>query len=263
MSSDLPEVLVEKVENSIATLTIDRPDAMNSMNGALVDALKTKFLEMNTREDVRVVILTASGDRVFCAGADLKERRGMSDEEVAQRIRDYKSAFSAIAECSKPVICALNGHAFGGGLEIALSCDIRVLAEEAQVGLTELRLGIIPGAGGTQRLARLIGASKAKEMMFRGLRLGGQDALDWGVVSHCVPRSELSTYCRSLAEEIAKAAPIAIKQAKLAVDRGIELPLQDALDFEAECYALTIPTEDRLEGLKAFAEKREPVWKNK
>ena len=257
-------VLLKDVdENGLCVLTIHRPDAMNSMNGALVAALRDTFNEIDQDPTVRVVVLTAGGEKVFCAGADLKERKTMSEAEVTQRIRDYKTAFDAIANVSKPVICAINGYAFGGGLEIALACDIRLVAKETSVGLTELALGIIPGAGGTQRLPRLIGASKAKELMFTARRLSGDEALAWGVVNHVVPRAELLAAAKALASEMLKAAPVAVAQAKRAIDSGLDADLSRGLEIEAECYAVVIPTEDRLEGLAAFAEGRKPVWKGR
>lgn len=263
-TSSASSVLLKDLRpDGICVLTINRPDAMNAMNGELVEAFRSQFLELFGDPSIRVVILTGSGDRVFCAGADLKERAKMSPKEVSDRILAYGEAFTAISGVDKPVICALNGHAFGGGLEIALSCDIRVLAEEAQVGLTELHLGIIPGAGGTQRLARLIGASKAKDLMFRAARLKGSEAVAWGVVNYATPRENLLNFAIDLAKQMTKAAPIAVAQAKLAVDQGMDMMLEDALRWESECYAQTIPTEDRLEGLAAFAEKREPVWKGR
>lgn len=250
-------------EHGICTLTINRPDAMNSMNSALVEAFDQTFADLADNAAVRVVILTAQGDKVFCAGADLKERKQMSEAEVSRRIRDYKTAFDRIATLPKPVICAINGYAFGGGLEIALACDLRIVAEETSLGLTELGLGIIPGAGGTQRLPRLIGASRAKELMFTARRLKGPEALAWGIVNRCVPRENLMAEAHALALEMVKCAPLAVAQAKRAIDAGMQVDLATGLDIEALCYAGVIPTEDRLEGLAAFAEGRAPVWKGR
>lgn len=257
-------VLQKSVDaHGICTLTIHRPDAMNSMNGELVSALRDTFASLADDAAVRVVILTAQGDKVFCAGADLKERKTMSESDVARRIRDYKVAFDQIANLPKPVICAINGYAFGGGLEIALACDIRIVAAETSVGLTELGLGIIPGAGGTQRLPRLIGVSRAKELMFTARRLKGEEAVEWGIANRCVPRADLLGAATALALEMVKCAPVAVAMAKQAIDKGIEVDLATGLDIEAMCYAGVIPTEDRLEGLAAFAEQRPPVWKGR
>lgn len=258
------EVLTKAVSDAgICTLTINRPDAMNSMNGALVAALRETFTVLGTDDSVRVVILTAQGEKVFCAGADLKERKTMTEDQVAQRIESYAATFDAIANLPKPVICAINGYALGGGLELALACDIRIVAAETKLGLTELALGIIPGAGGTQRLPRLIGTSKAKELMFTARRLSGEEAVAWGVANHCVPRRQVLARANELATQMLKAAPIAVAQAKRAIDQGIELTLKEGIALEAACYANVIPTEDRLEGLTAFAEGRDPVWKGR
>jgi methylglutaconyl-CoA hydratase len=248
-------------EHGVCTLIINRPEAMNSMNGDLVHALADTFSALADQPEIRVIVLTAQGDKVFCAGADLKERKQMSDAEVSQRIRDYKTTFERIANVPKPVICAINGYAFGGGLEIALACDFRIVAQETSLGLTELGLGIIPGAGGTQRLPRLIGVSKAKELMFTARRLSGPEALEWGVVNRCVPRADLLAEAYAFAMEMVKSAPIALAQAKRAIDQGIQVELASGIQLEAECYAGVIPTEDRLEGLAAFAERRTPIWK--
>lgn len=258
---DASEVLLEEVDSDgICTLTINRADAMNAMDGALVRRVWQTFLELEARDDVRVVILTAAGERAFCVGADLKERKSMSAAEVEQRLRDYRHTFRALEGCSKPVICAINGFALGGGLEIALACDLRVLAAEAVVGLTETRLGVIPGAGGTQRLPRIVGIAKAKELVFTAARLDAAEALRIGLVHRVAPRAELLNTARELAKQIVLAAPIALRQAKIAMTRGLEVDLETGLEIEAQCYAATIPTEDRLEGLAAFAEKRPPQW---
>lgn len=256
-----PDVLLEEVDDQgICVLTINRPQAMNALDGELLSAIWHSFHVLASRSDVRVVILTAAGERAFCAGADLKERATMSPSQVQQRLRDYRGAFRAIEVLNKPVVCGINGVAFGGGLEIALACDLRVAAEEALVGLTEARLGIIPGAGGTQRLPRLVGVAKAKELIFTGARLSAAQALEIGLVNRVAPRAELLAACRALAVEMVKCAPISLAQAKVAIARGIEVDLESGLELEAQCYAATIPTQDRLEGLAAFAEKRDPVW---
>lgn len=265
MSDELAsDVLLQEVdEHGVCLLTINRPDAMNAMDGELVGQLWHRFYQLDGQADVRVVILTASGDRAFCVGADLKERRTMSEADVEQRLRDYRGAFRVIETLGKPVICAINGFALGGGLEIALACDLRVMADEAVVGLTEARLGVIPGAGGTQRLPRVVGLAKAKELIFTGARLSATEALEIGLVNRIAPRAELLESARALALEICKAAPVSLRQAKVAMSRGMEVDLETGLEIEAQCYAATITTEDRLEGLTAFAEKRPPVWKGR
>ncbi len=262
--TDAPSVLLEEVDDDgICVVTLNRPDAMNAMDGAMVEGLRERFTEYAGRDDIRCVILTGAGERAFCVGADLKERKSMSEGDVAARLRAYRVAFRALETCPKPVICAINGYALGGGLEMALACDIRLVARETKVGLTELRLGVIPGAGGTQRLPRIVGLAKAKELIFRAARLDGDEAVSYGLATRAVPRDELLEVARELAREISKSAPIALAQAKVAISSGMQTDLETGLELEAQAYAITIPTEDRLEGLAAFAEKRPPQWRNR
>jgi methylglutaconyl-CoA hydratase len=257
-------VLLKEVdEQGICVLTLNRPESMNALNGALVKQLWETCYELQYDENIRVVILYGGEGAAFCAGADLKERRTMSEVQVRQRLDDYRSCFGALAALSKPTICAINGYAFGGGLELALACDLRIVAEDTQVGLTELRLGIIPGAGGTQRLARLVGAARAKELIFTAARISGRQATDLGIANHCAPADEVLNVARRLAAEMLFSAPIALAQAKLAIDTGLQVDLQSGLSLESAAYAVTLPTEDRLEGLAAFREKRKPRFVGK
>ncbi len=251
------------VEKGIAILTLNRPSHLNAMNGGLVAELKQSFEKLNEDTSVRVIILTGAGDRAFCVGADLKERRTMSDLEVAERIRAYKFTFGRIATVAKPVICAINGFAFGGGLEIALACDFRIACQSAYLGLTETQLGIMPAAGGTQRLSRLVGPTMAKELIFGAVKMSADEALKRGIVNRVVPDEELLSAAVEWAKALSKAAPLAIAQAKKAIDEGITLPLDEAIDLEAACYGALIPSADRIEGLEAFAEKRAPQWNGK
>ncbi len=250
-------------ERGICTVTLERPGALNALNGELVDWLWHTFYELAHDDAVRVVILTGRGERAFCVGADLKERAEMSEADVRKRISDYEKCFGAVASCPKPVICAINGYAFGGGLELALTADMRLVAEETKVGLTEVKLGIIPGAGGTQRLPRLIGASRAKELIYTGRRIDGARAADLGIANEAVPREALMERARAIAEEMLTSAPIALAQAKVAIDAGMQTDLATGLHIEAQAYAVTIPTEDRQEGLTAFRDKRPPEFKGR
>ena len=245
-------------EEGICTVTLNRPESLNALNGELVDWLWHTFYTLAYDEDVRVVILTGAGEKAFCAGADLKERATMSPKDVRKRIDDYGKCFGAVAHLPKPVICAINGYAFGGGLELALAADLRLIASETKVGLTETKLGIIPGAGGTQRLPRLIGVARAKELIFTGRRLSAHEALDFGIVTSVVPRADLMARAKDLAMEMVTSAPIALAQAKIAIDSGMQTDLATGLAIEASAYAVTLPTQDRREGLEAFAERRPP-----
>jgi enoyl-CoA hydratase/carnithine racemase len=259
----LAVIQVEVDADGICVARLNRPGALNTLDGALVEALRVTFSDLADRRDVRAIVLTGAGERAFCVGADLKERAGMTEAQVSRRIADYARAFRAIERCPKPVICAINGYALGGGLELALTADLRVCGEQTKVGLTEATLGIIPGAGGTQRLPRLIGASRAKELIFTGARITGARAAEIGLVDRAVPAAEVLPVALDLARQTLKCAPIALAQAKAAIDGGLQADLETGLRLEAACYAITIPTEDRLEGLAAFKEKRAPEFKGR
>lgn len=249
------------LENGIAIITLNRPESANALSTALLYELSHLLYDLAYRRDVRVVIFTGAGEKVFCAGADLKERSGMNETEVRKTVALIREAINQIEQLPQPVICALNGSAFGGGLELALACDIRVAADTAQLGLTETSLGIIPGAGGTQRLPRLIGKGKAKELIFTAKRITAKEAEQIGLVEYVVPREQLMEKAMEIAEQIVVNAPIAVMQAKIAINRGLDVDLATGLRIEQMAYDITIPTKDRLEGLQAFKEKRKPVYK--
>jgi len=208
-------------------------------------------------------VITGAGNRAFCAGADLKERATMAPDAVTEFIYTIRTLFSAIDDLPTPTIAAVNGFAFGGGTELALACDLRVAADTAQMGLTETRLAIIPGAGGTQRLPRLVGLGKAKELIFTGRRVAAEEALAIGLVNRIAPPDTLMEAAMAMAEVICEAGPIAVRQAKYAISHGMETDLSTGLAIESAAYWATIPTEDRLEGLAAFREKRKPVYKGR
>ncbi|MCK9905687.1 enoyl-CoA hydratase-related protein, partial [Frankia sp. Cpl3] len=198
--------------------------------------------------------MTGAGEKAFCAGADLKERRAMSEQQVQLFVRTIRDTFSELDRLPKPVIAAINGIALGGGTELALACDLRVLSETAEMGLTETSLGIIPGAGGTQRLPRLIGKGKAKELIFTARRVSSTEALEIGLVNRVVQAENVMSAALELAQQIVQNAPIALAQAKFAIDYGLEADLATGLAIESNAYQVTIPTKDRLEGLEAFKE---------
>jgi enoyl-CoA hydratase/carnithine racemase len=248
-------------EEQVGILTIERPDVHNCLNLETVQMLRQQVSQLSADRDVRVVIVTGAGDKAFCAGADLKERRTMSESQVRVFIRAIRDAFSELERLPQPVIAAINGAAFGGGTELALACDLRVMSETAQMGLTETSLGIIPGAGGTQRLPRLVGKGKAKELIFTARRITAREALAIGLVNRVVPAGQVLSAALALAKEIAMNAPIALEQAKYAIDYGMETDLATGLAIESSAYQVTIPTKDRLEGLAAFQEKRKPVYR--
>lgn len=246
---------------NVAVITLNRPAAMNSLNFELLHALEKKISELRFDTRVRVIVVTGAGDRAFCSGADLKERATLSPVQVKRYIFTIRNLFTAIEQLNKPVIAAINGVALGGGTELALASDIRIAAETATMGLTETRLAIIPGAGGTQRLPRLIGKGKAKELIFTGRRIGAGEALAIGLVNQVSEPERLLEACLEVAAEICETGPVAIEQAKYAINYGMETDLSTGLAIESNAYWVCIPTEDRLEGLAAFREKRKPVYK--
>ncbi len=255
------EVLLVAEKNGVVQLTLNRPAVMNAFNFEMLRALAGAVEALRFRSDVRVVVITGTGEKAFCAGADLKERAGLSPVQVKEFIFTIRSLFTTIEDLNKPVIAAVNGIALGGGTELALACDIRLAAANASMGLTETRLAIIPGAGGTQRLPRLVGRGKAKELIFTGKRVSADEALSIGLVNQvCAPEALLEA-CAAMAAEICETGPIAIEQAKYAINQGLETDLHTGLAIESNAYWLTIPTKDRLEGLAAFREKRKPVYK--
>jgi len=255
-------LLIEKQDN-VAILTLNRPEIMNALNFSLLYALKKEVEQLRLEPDIRVIIITGAGQKAFCAGADLKERASMDELQVKDFIFTIRNLFTSIELLNKPVIAAVNGIALGGGTELALACDIRIASANASMGLTETRLAIIPGAGGTQRLPRLIGKGKAKELIFTGRRVDAQEALQIGLVNSICSQDDLLDECKKMAAMICQAGPIAIEQAKYAINYGLETDLNTGLAIESNAYWVTIPTKDRLEGLAAFREKRKPVYKGK
>ncbi|MFP4305584.1 MAG: enoyl-CoA hydratase [Desulfococcaceae bacterium] len=260
---DDERVLLASEADGVLTLTLNRPKVMNSFNFDQLRALKTEVDRVRFRRDVRVVVVTGSGDRAFCAGADLKERATLTEAEVREFIYTIRTLFTEIEELPQPVIAAVNGVALGGGTELALACDIRIAADTATLGLTETRLAIIPGAGGTQRLPRLVGRGRAKEMIFTGRRVPADEALEIGLVEKVVPAEELMAACEEIAAQIKETGPVAVGQAKYAINRGLETDIHTGLAIESNAYWVTIPTEDRTEGLTAFREKRKPVYRGR
>jgi enoyl-CoA hydratase len=247
-------------QDHVATITLDRPDVLNAMNTTMRQELTEVFGTLRRDEDVRAILVTGAGERAFSAGADIRE---FLESPTATQFRDNRKHLDFRREmdrCPQPIIAAIRGFALGGGLELALACDIRIAADDAQVGLTEVNLAIIPGGGGTQRLARLIGRGKALEMILTGMRVPAAEALRIGLVERVVPVAELAEASRALACTIADKAPIALRYAKEAVVGGLELPLEAGLRLENDLATLLRTTEDRLEGARAFVEKRKPKW---
>ena len=256
-------VLLLEEEAGVATLTLNRPEVMNSLNFPLLHALRDQIELFRFKRDIRVIIITGGGEKAFCAGADLKERATLNPEQVKEYIFTIRNLFTSIEQLNKPVIAAVNGIALGGGTELALASDLRIASTSATMGLTETRLAIIPGAGGTQRLPRLVGKGKAKELIFTGQRIDANEALKIGLVNKTCEQKDLIEECKKMAAMICETGPIAIEQAKYAINYGMETDMHTGLAIESNAYWVCIPTEDRLEGLAAFKEKRKPVYKGK
>ncbi|WP_077213449.1 enoyl-CoA hydratase [Bacillus dakarensis] len=257
------DVLFEKRQDGIAIITLNRPSSANAFSKNMLHELQSIINEVRNSQDIRVVILTGTGTKAFCAGADLKERKGMNDTEVKDAVRLIGSTITDVETLPQPVIAAINGVAFGGGLEIALACDIRIGTAAAKLGLTETSLAIIPGAGGTQRLPRLIGPGKAKELIYCAKRLTAEEAKEIGILEYIYPSELLMEKAIELAEEMVKNGPLALIQAKLAINKGLDVDLATGLKIEELAYSTLIPSEDRMEGLKAFTEKRLPHYQGK
>lgn len=247
----------------LALIRIDRPERMNCFDYPTLVELQELVDAVKTDESVRVVVFTGTG-KAFSAGADLKERVTLNETEVRRNVLAIREVFASIAALPQPTIAAVNGHALGGGFEWMLACDFRIIVDGALVGLTETSFGIIPGAGGTQRLPRLIGETRAKELIFTAKKIDAETAERYGLVSQVVAtRDELLPACFELAAAMLRNGPIAIRQAKQAIDGGMDVSLADGLRLETEAYEAVIPTEDRLEALRAFAEKRTPQFQGK
>jgi len=251
------ELRVERRE-LIELWTIDREALRNAISMALLRELCAHLARVAHDSTLRCVVLTGAGERAFCAGADLKERALMSASDVGEFHALLRRALDAIEAAPQVFVAALNGAALGGGLELSLACDLRVAADSAELGLPEVSLGIIPGGGGTQRLSRLVGLSRAKDLVLTARRVKAAEALAMGLVSQVVPRPRLVPEALSLAERVAKNAPVALRQAKRALALGFELPLAEALDLEHRLYEPCLVSADRREALRAFAEKRSP-----
>ncbi|XP_020952281.1 enoyl-CoA hydratase domain-containing protein 2, mitochondrial isoform X6 [Sus scrofa] len=255
---------LEGLDQGITEILMNRPSARNALGNVFVSQLLEALAQLREDRHVRVLIFRSGVKGVFCAGADLKEREQMSEAEVGVFVQRLRGLMNEIAAFPAPTIAAMDGFALGGGLELALACDLRVAASSAVMGLIETTRGLLPGAGGTQRLPRCLGVALAKELIFTGRRLSGMQAQALGLVNHAVAQNEEgnAAYHRALAlaQEILPQAPIAVRLGKLAIDRGIEVDIASGMAIEGICYAQNIPTRDRLEGMAAFREKRTPKF---
>lgn len=257
------ESILLEITNHIAIVTINRSAALNAFNYETLLELQDKVESIRVNPDIRVVIFTGAGDKAFSVGADLKERKNLNDEQVKRNLYKINEVFNAIDQLPQPTLAAINGFAFGGGMELALACDFRIAASGALMGLTETSLAIIPGAGGTQRLPRLIGQAKALELILTARRLKADEAFSYGILTRVVEGSELLNESIAFCSQLLSNGPVALQQAKFAVKQGMNADLATGLQIERKAYEVTLPTEDRIEALTAFAEKRKPVFKGK
>lgn len=256
-------ILLE-VSNDIAVLTVNRPKSLNALNKETLSEIKHAALALENGDvNARILIITGAGDKAFVAGADIKEMANMNAMEGREFSKLGNSAFMAVQNLSIPTIAAINGYALGGGLELSMACDIRFASNKAIVGLPEVGLGVIPGFGGTQRLPRIIGLPKAKEYLFTGGNIKADEALEIGLFNRVFEPEELMNETMKYAEKVLSKAPISIKFAKAAAETGYELPINQAVDYEAELFGLSFSTEDQKEGMAAFVEKRQAEFKNK
>jgi enoyl-CoA hydratase/carnithine racemase len=261
-----PALVSCRREDELAWITIERPEVMNCLSFPTLKRFRTLLEELAQDLSLRCILITGAGARAFCAGADLKERKTMPLERVPHFVRNIRALMDDVEAMPQPTVAVINGFCFGGGTELALACDLRVASPTAELGLTEASLAIIPGAGGTQRLPRLIGKSRAKDLILTARKLGAAEAERIGLVNR-VARGDGEGALRAAALELARAiaanGPVAVRAAKDAIDHGVELPQREGLAHEARCYERVLETRDRLEALAAFAEKRKPRYEGR
>ncbi|MBO6560712.1 MAG: enoyl-CoA hydratase/isomerase family protein [Nisaea sp.] len=268
MTAPLPgpfeTLTLEQPSEHVLLLTLDRPDRGNALNTQMGFDLREIFTELyRDQRGIRCIVVTGRGEKIFCAGGDLKERNNMSDETWQTQHALFEQAVRAMRDCPIPMIGAINGAAFAGGLEIALCCDFIYIAPNARFALTEVTLGIMPGAGGTQNLPRAVGVRRAKEIILTGTPFNAEQAMEWGLANKLCDAGKVVEDALATAEKIAGNAPISTRQVKKAIDVSTQLDLHNGYAFEIEAYNRMVPTEDRLEGVRAFNEKRKAEFKGK
>jgi len=264
MTGSHETILTEMAGPGLLKVTLNRPQVGNAKNTQMGRELLELWSGLIAEPgEVRAVVLTGAGERIFCAGGDLKERHGMTQAQWQAQHEIFERSYWALLDCPVPVIAAVNGHAYGGGLETVLACDFAYAVRTARFALTEVTLGIMPGAGGTQLLPRAAGERRAKEIILTGRPFDAAEALEWGVVNRVCEPDRLMTEALETAAAICANAPLSVRQAKKSMHVGLQLDLKSALLFEIEAYNRLVPTEDRLEGVAAFNEKRKPNFKGR
>lgn len=255
-------IIYEKSEG-IATITLNRPEALNAFSKEVVEEILHVLEDVKSDENIRVIVLTGAGEKAFSAGADIKAMAGMTALKARELSLMGEKLCVTLENMQKPVIAAINGYALGGGLEVAMSCDLRLASENARMGQTEINIGLIPGWGGTQRLTRLVGMTKAKELVFTGKMIDAKTAEQLGIVNMVVPADKFREIVRQFAIDLALKAPVAIRVAKALITKGADMSLDSALALEREGFGIVGSTEDLKEGVAAFTEKRKAVFKGK
>jgi enoyl-CoA hydratase len=251
------------VESGIATITLNRPQALNALNFAMVEELEQAVRQVRDDPAIRVLVITGAGEKAFAAGADITEFKGMSPVDAWVFTQRMQRLYLDLERLSKPVVAAVNGYALGAGCELMMACDITYAAETARIGQPEINLGLLPGAGGTQRLSRLIGKQRAKELVLTGDMIGAQEAWNLGLLNKVVPAADLMASVKKLAEKLAAKGAVALKAAKEAVEEGYDVGLESGLANEGKLFGLCFATEDKAEGVSAFIEKRPPRFKGR
>jgi enoyl-CoA hydratase len=254
------ESILTNVESNVGVIQLNRPEALNVLSAQLLNELAEALRNFLQADEVRCILI-AGNEKAFSAGADIKE---MGSGQLVDMLERFTSSiFSLLRRARKPVIAAVGGHCYGGGCELALACDMIVASESAKFGQPEINVGIIPGAGGTQRWTRIVGKARAIEIMLTGTVISAQKALEWGIINRVVPVENLLDEAKRLAAEVASKAPLAVRTAKEAVIKAQDMTLENGLDFENRVFSMLFGTEDQKEGMRAFIEKRKPQWKGR
>ena len=260
MSPTMSTVTTSRPVGGIAQITLSRPEAMNAISSAMAAELARTCAELAVAPEVRVVVLGAAGERAFCAGADLKERAGMTDADIMRQRLAIRDVFGALLALPQPVVAAVHGFALGGGCELALSCDLVVADETAVFGLPEVTVGLVPGGGGTQLALRRLGPGRAADLVLTGRKVGIDEAMRFGLVDRRVPARQADRAALDLAGQIAANSPVAVRAAKRAIRHGWGVSLEAGLDIEDAAWRTAALSADRREGIAAFVEKRKPAW---
>ena len=252
-----------ETDGNVGVVTLNRPGSLNALSGAMCDELTAVLKDISADNDIWVVVLRAAGEKAFCVGADLKERNGFTIEQFYENRKQVRGMFEALRSVPQPTIAAVFGFALGGGFELALSCDLVIAARGTRLGLPETRVGLIPAGGGTQLLTRKLGVSRAKRYILRGEQMDAGDAQQLGLVTDICEPADLDKHALEVAHDLLKSSPVALREAKRAIDEALGVPLHEGIDIEHDAWTVVIQSEDRSEGIAAFNEKRTAGWKNR